>query len=73
MVGDQFITIKELAEAVVARYPTELTFGEPRLGDVPSATVSAERAAGLLGWRPEVLFEEGLDEILTEAGALSGE
>ncbi len=29
-------TIKELAELVVSRYPTELTFGEPRPGDVAS-------------------------------------
>lgn len=71
VVGDQFITIRDLAEAVVARYPTELSFGAARPGDIQSAVVSAERAARILGWRPEVRFEDGLNELLDGVGSLS--
>lgn len=58
------VSIKELAEAVVARYPTELSFGPPRPGDVAPALVSAERAAQELGWRAEMEFESGLSELM---------
>jgi UDP-glucose 4-epimerase len=58
------ISIKELAEAVVARYPTELSFGSPRPGDVAPALVSAERAAHELGWRAEMDFESGFSELM---------
>lgn len=57
-------SIKELAELVVARYPTELTFGPARSGDVAPALVSAARAGDLLGWHPTVSFEQGLAELM---------
>ena len=63
-VAPETVSIKELAELVVARYPTELTFGEPRPGDVPPALVSAERIAGVLGWKAEMPFERGLSELM---------
>lgn len=68
-IAPQTVTIKELAELVVARYPTELTFGEPRPGDVPSARVSAERIASELGWRAETSFESGLAELMDSVEA----
>ena len=60
VVAPEQITIKQLAEAVVARYPTEISFGDPRPGDAPPAMVSAEKARRLLGWEPLVSFEEGV-------------
>ena len=58
------VTIKELAERIVSRFPTELTFGEPRPGDVPPAQVSAAMAGELLGWQAEMPFDRGLEELV---------
>ncbi len=63
-VAERMVTIRELAEMIVERFPTELTFGPPRPGDVPPATVSADRIAEVLGWRAEVPFEEGLADLI---------
>jgi UDP-glucose 4-epimerase len=63
-VAPESTSIKKLAELVVARFPTELTFGEPRPGDVPPARVSAERISEVLGWRAEMPFEDGLSELM---------
>lgn len=63
-VASESTSIKALAELVVARYPTELTFGEPRPGDVPPAAVSAARIAEVLGWRAEMPFSRGLSELM---------
>jgi len=63
-VATRSVSIRELAELVTARYPTELTFGEPRPGDVPPAAVSATRIAEVLGWVPHTQFEEGLDAFM---------
>ncbi len=63
-VAGDTVTIRELAERIVSRFPTELTFGEPRPGDVPPAQVSAARAAELLGWKAEMPFDRGLDELV---------
>lgn len=71
IVADRMVTIRELAEAVVARIPTDVTYGEPRPGDVPSATVSNELARRELGWSARVGLEQGLTEIIDEARALS--
>lgn len=70
VVAPETTSIKALAEGVVARFPTELTFGPARPGDVPPALVSSDRASDVLGWQAEVPFEEGLDELITadEAG-----
>jgi len=64
VVAPETTSIKELAEAIVGRFPTELTFGEPRPGDVSPALVSAERAKSTLGWTATVPFNEGLDELI---------
>jgi UDP-glucose 4-epimerase len=65
VVAPETVTIKELADLVVERYPTELNFGEPRPGDVPPATVSSERAHVELGWTSDIPFAEGLDDLIT--------
>ena len=63
-VASHMVSIKELADHVAARYPTELTFGDPRPGDVPPAVVSSAKAAQVLGWRAETAFEDGLSELM---------
>lgn len=63
-VAAEMVSIKGLADLVVERIPTDLSFGEPRPGDVPSALVSADRIAHVLGWRAEIPFEAGLDELI---------
>jgi len=63
-VAPEAVSIKELAELVVARFPTELTFGPPRPGDVPPAAVSGAKAEELLGWKAEIPFDEGLAELM---------
>ena len=64
IVAPENVTIRELAEQIAKRYPTELTFGPPRPGDVPPAEVSPKRAAEKLGWTAEMPFEQGLDELI---------
>ena len=64
VVAPDSVTIKELAELIVARFPTDLTFGPARPGDVPPARVSSERARKVLGWEAEVTFEAGLEEFI---------
>jgi UDP-glucose 4-epimerase len=68
-VAPDMVSIRELAETVVARYPTEITFGEPRPGDVPPAIVSSARIAETLGWRAETPFEQGLGELMDDLEA----
>jgi UDP-glucose 4-epimerase len=63
-VAAEIVSIRELAERVVARYPTELAFGDPRPGDVPPSRVSAEKIASVLGWTAETDFESGLASLM---------
>jgi UDP-glucose 4-epimerase len=72
IVAEQAVSIRELAERVVAAIPTKITFGEPRPGDVPSARVSSARALSELGWRAQMPFERGLAEIIEERRRLAG-
>lgn len=64
IVAPETTSIKELAEAVAKRFPTEITYGKARPGDVPPALVSADRAEEILGWKAEVRFDQGLDELI---------
>ena len=65
-VSREMISIKQLAEVVSARYPTEITFGEPRPGDVPPSYVSSAKIEEVLGWKAEVDFEDGMAELLAD-------
>lgn len=67
IVSPETTTIRELAERIVARFPTELTFGPARQGEVPPARVSAKRANAELGWVAEVPFDEGIDRLINGA------
>ncbi|HEY7704573.1 MAG TPA: NAD-dependent epimerase/dehydratase family protein [Acidimicrobiia bacterium] len=66
VVAPDTISIKELAEMVIERYPTDLHFGSSRPGDVPPALVSAERATEILGWQAVMPFVKGLEELFDE-------
>lgn len=61
-------SIKELAEMIVRRYPTDIRFEPARPGDAPPGLVSAARAGEVLGWEARTSFEEGLDDLLDGAG-----
>jgi UDP-glucose 4-epimerase len=63
-VAPDMVSIKQLAEMVVARFPTKLTFGDPRPGDIAPAYVSSDRIRDLLGWKAEMAFEDGLSELI---------
>lgn len=63
-VSDEFVTIKQLAETVVAEVPTKIVYTEARQADVPTASVSSARIKRDLQWKPEVSFAEGLREII---------
>jgi nucleoside-diphosphate-sugar epimerase len=65
VVSPEMISIKQLAELVTERYPTAVTYGLPRPGDVTPSYVSAARIEESLGWKAEVMFEEGLAELLS--------
>ena len=66
VISPETVSIKELAEMVVSKYPTELEFGSARPGDVAAAMVSAGRAEELLHWHPSVSFERGLAELMDD-------
>lgn len=66
VVSPELITIKQLAETVVERYPTEVTYGEARPGDVPPSYVSSDLIQQKLGWVPEVAFQHGMAQLLDE-------
>lgn len=63
-VAPEPISIKQLAEAVIARYPTDLLFAPARPGDVPPAIVSSARITEKLGWVPEISFDGGVGELM---------
>ena len=67
IVAPETISIKELAEIVVDRYPTDLTFSEARPGDVPPALVSSAVAEKILGWQATTRFTAGLEHLLEDA------
>ncbi len=66
IVAAETTSIKELAEIVIDRYPTELTFTEARPGDVPPALVSPALAEKILGWHGVTSFETGFGHLLED-------
>jgi UDP-glucose 4-epimerase len=67
VVAPELITVKQLADIVSERYPTEVTYGEPRPGDVPPSFVSSARISDVLGWQARVSFQDGMEELFDEA------
>ena len=68
IVAGERVSIRQLAELVAAKYPTSINHVPARQGDVPSATVSSEKAGRLLAWKPDVGFREGLGELMASRG-----
>ena len=66
IVPSRSVSIKELAEMVARRIPTDVSFAPARTGDIHPAKVSARKANTVLGWEPVVKFEDGLAEIIRE-------
>jgi UDP-glucose 4-epimerase len=66
VVAPETTSIKELAKLIVDRFPTELTFGSARPGDVPPALVSPALAEKTIGWRATTSFEVGLRHLLED-------
>lgn len=60
------ISIKELAEMVARRIPTDICYAPARTGDIHPARISAQKANQVLGWEPAQRFEDGLVEIIRE-------
>ena len=63
-VAQEPITIKQLAETVAERFPTEIIYAPARPGDVPPALVSSEKISEVLGWNPQVSFSDGLNDLM---------
>lgn len=68
IVAPEMTSIRKLAEAIVARYPTDISFGDPRPGEIPPAHVSAEKARNMLGWKARTPFDQGLQELIESEG-----
>lgn len=70
VVATEQTSVKQLAELIVNRFPTDIVYKEARSGDIPTSLVSSARAESLLGWKAKRDFETGLNELIdtTEAG-----
>lgn len=66
IVPSRSVSIKELAEMVAHRIPTDVSFAPARAGDIHPAKVTAQKANAVLGWKSTVNFEDGLVEIIRE-------
>jgi len=64
IVAEETVTIRQLAEMIVAEAPAPLSFGDPRPGDISPARVSAVKAHERLGWSPRVPFSQGLRDLI---------
>lgn len=64
IVSMRSIQIRQLAEMVASRFSVGIDYEGARLGDVPCAVVSADKAASLLGWKASVAFEDGLEDLM---------
>jgi len=63
-VAPEPITIRQLAETVAHRFPTEIIFAPARPGDVPPALVSSQKISEVLGWEPHISFSDGLNDLM---------
>ena len=64
IVAPESISIKQLAELIMERLPTTVTYEPGRVGDVPFAPVSSQKAKEVLGWEPRMSFRDGLLELI---------
>jgi UDP-glucose 4-epimerase len=68
-VAGEMVSVRRLAEAVTQRFPTEIVFGPPRVGDIAPSSVSSARAGDRLGWFSQIGIEDGLEELFREGQA----
>jgi UDP-glucose 4-epimerase len=64
IVSPEVVQIKQLAELIAEKLPTQIVYEEARLGDIPPALVSSEKARSLLDWKPMVSFREGVFSLI---------
>lgn len=64
VVADENISVRQLAEMVLAELPAELHFEPARVGDVAPAIISSEKARKVLAWEPQVSFADGLRDLI---------
>ncbi|SQD96510.1 MULTISPECIES: NAD(P)-dependent oxidoreductase [unclassified Parafrankia] len=63
--GNEPVSVLEMAQAVQRHFPgTEIEHMPARPGDFRGREISAQRAAGLLGWRPTTPFLEGVRQYI---------
>jgi UDP-glucose 4-epimerase len=67
IVSGQSVTVRELADEVVARLPTRVEEAPARSHEIPVARVSSARARAELGWTEEFDFSKGMRTLLDEA------
>lgn len=72
LVADESVSVRQLAEMVVARIATTLTFAPGRAGEIAPALVANARVKAALGWTPRAVFAEGLDEMIAIARRQQG-
>ena len=60
--GKERVTIRRLVDSISTALdqPVNVAYSDARTGDYEGREISAARADELLGWRPTVMFEEGL-------------
>ena len=64
IISHERVSVRDLAVMIGQRIPLTTVTRDPRPNDAPSSIVDAEKAGRSLGWRPEVLFEVGLNELI---------
>ena len=64
VVAPQAVSIRELAEWIAEELPADVSFGDPRPGDVSPALVSSEKAQRLLGWTANADFRHELRALI---------
>ena len=67
IVGDEAISIRQLAEFVASRFPTSISYEHARTGDIAPALVTSEKAKRLLGWEQRIAFSNGLFDMIDSA------
>lgn len=68
-VAPEDISIRQLAQMVAERLPTEIRYEEARPGDIKPAKISSARAERVLGWKAQVVFADGLDDLIAAQSA----
>jgi UDP-glucose 4-epimerase len=62
------ITIGELCQLILRKFKVEMEpiYREPRLGDIKRSFANIQKAQKILGYKPEIPLEEGLQEIMQQ-------